>query len=55
MATYTPSGVPQGTKLGLWLFIAMIDDLQVLSADGLYKHMYDTIIYEVVRKKTLMK
>ena len=37
-------------KLGPWLLIAMIDDLQVASADGLYKYLDDTITYEVVRK-----
>ena len=44
-----PSGVPRETKLGSWLFIAMIDDLQVPSADGLYKYVDDTT-YEIVRK-----
>ena len=28
----------------------MIDDLQVASADGLYKYLHDTTTYEVVRK-----
>ena len=48
--SHTPSGAPQGTKLGPWLFIAMIDDLQVPTADGLYKYVDDTTTYEVVRK-----
>ena len=43
------SHTPQGTKLGPW-FIAMIDDLQVPTAGGLYKYMDDTTTYEVVRK-----
>ena len=47
--SHMPSGVPQETKLGSQLFIAMIDDLQVPSADGLYKYVNDTT-YEVVRK-----
>jgi hypothetical protein len=47
---HVPSGVPQGTKLGQWLFIVMIDDLHVPSADGLYKYVDDTTTYEVIRK-----
>ena len=36
--------------LGLWLFIAMINDLHVPSADGLYKYVDDTTTYAVVSK-----
>ena len=53
--SHTPSGVPQGTKLAPWLFIAMIDDLQVPTADGLYKYVDDTTTYEVVRKNLASK
>ena len=45
-----PAGVPQGTKLGPWLFIVMIDDLQVPSASGVVKYVDDTTIYEIVNK-----
>ena len=40
--------VPQGTRLGSWLFITMIDDLVVPSANGTVKYVDDTTVYEVV-------
>ena len=43
-----PARVSQGTKLGPWLFIAMIDDLVVPSANGTVKYVDDTKVYEVV-------
>jgi len=45
------AGVPQGTKLGSWLFIVMINDLHVPSANGAFKYVDDTTLYEVVSTK----
>ena len=44
-----PAGVPQGTKLGLWLFILIIDEIDVTNTD-LWKYVDDTTIAEPVAK-----
>ena len=44
-----PSGVPQGTKLGPWLFLLMINDLRVPGVST-WKYVDDTTVAEVVAR-----
>ena len=45
-----PAGVPQGGKLGPWLFLLMIKDLSITPPFTLWKYIDDTILSETIKK-----
>ena len=44
------AGVPQATKLRPWLFLVMINDLEISSAGGNVIFVDDTTSFEIVEK-----